>query len=92
MSLIKPMDFSNIKGIRDAINALMTGKVDRIEFSEIVNLRIARNEGGLSIVLTEGKAEVDIPGPFDPDIVEVTARNDRTGTISLTVHDIPFRW
>ena len=89
MSLIKPLDLRNFQ---EAIQAVLSGKVDRIEWTRTLNLRIDTDGTQASLKVTDGSVEVDIPGPWSPDLVEVTANQDGTGKISMSVQDVPFRW
>jgi hypothetical protein len=91
MSFIKPIDLRHLN-IREAIQAVISGRIERIEFSETVNLKLTHDGERAVLTVTDGTVEVDIPGPFDPDMIKVTAQNDGTGTLSLSVKDIPFRY
>lgn len=92
MPLIKPIDLSGIKNIREAIQAVISGRVERIEWTRSLNLKLDTDGKQGTLTVTDGSVEVDIPGPWSPDMVQVTANQDRTGTISLSMKDIPFRW
>lgn len=75
MSFIKPIDLSHLN-IREAIQAVISGKIERIEFSETVNLRLQRDGQKAVLTVTDGTVEVDIPGPISPDVLRVTAYDD----------------
>lgn len=75
MSLIKPIDLRHLN-IREAIQAVISGRVDRIEFSETVNLRLQHDGEKAILTVTDGTVEVDIPGPISPDVLRVTAFDD----------------
>ena len=91
MSFIKPVDLRHLN-IREAIQAVIDRKVDRIEWSESVNLKLDSDGKQATATVSDGKVEVDIPGAWSPDLIQVTANNDGTGTISLTIKDLDFRW
>lgn len=91
MSLIKPVDLRHMN-IREAIQAVIDRKVDRIEWSETVNVRLDSDGNRGTATITDGQVEIDIPGAWSPDLIQVTANNDGTGTISLTIKDVGFRW
>ena len=75
MSFIKPIDLRHLN-IREAIQAVISGKIERIEFSETVNLRLKRDGERAVLTITDGTVEVDIPGPISPDVLRVTAFDD----------------
>ena len=75
MPLIKPIDLRHLN-IREAIHAVISGQVDRIEFSETVNLRLQHDGEKAVLTVTDGTVEVDIPGPISPDVLKVTAFED----------------
>lgn len=89
MSIIKPIDMTSFQ---DAIEAVLSGKVDRIEWTRSLNLKIETDGTQATLKVTDGTVEVDIPGPWSPDMVEVTANRDGTGKIRMSVQGIPFRW
>ena len=75
MSFIKPIDLRHLN-IREAIQAVISGKIERIEFSETVNLRLKHDGEQAVLTITDGTVEVDIPGPISPDVLRVTAFDD----------------
>lgn len=75
MSFIKPIDLRHLN-IREAIQAVISGRVDRIEFSETVNLKLQHDGEKAVLTVTDGTVEVDIPGPISPDVLKVTAFED----------------
>ena len=75
MSIIKPIDLRHLN-IRDAIAAVRSGKVDRIEFTNMVNLKLEHDGVKAVLTVTDGTVEVNIPGPIDPDMLKVTAFED----------------
>lgn len=75
MSFIKPIDLRHLN-IREAIQAVIDGRVDRIEFSETVNLKLVHDGSKAVLTVTDGTVEVDIRGPISPDILKVTAFED----------------
>lgn len=62
--------------IREAIQAVISGKIERIEFSETVNLKLTHDGTQAVLTVTDGTIEVDIPGPISPDVLKVTAYDD----------------
>lgn len=75
VSFIKPIDLRSFN-IREAIQAVISGQIGRIEFSETVNLRLTHNGEQAILTVTDGTVEVDIPGPISPDVLRVTAFDD----------------
>lgn len=75
MSFIKPVDLRHLN-IRQAIQAVISGRIERIEFSETVSLKLKHNGEQAVLTVTDGTVEVDIPGPISPDVLRVTAYND----------------
>ena len=75
MSLIKPVDLRHMN-IREAIQAVISGKIERIEFSETVNLKLTHDGQKAVLTVNDGTVEVDIPGPISPDVLRVTAYDD----------------
>jgi len=75
MSFIKPVDLRHLN-IREAIHAVISGRIERIEFSETVNLRLNHDGEKAILTITDGTVEVDIPGPISPDVLRVTAFDD----------------
>jgi hypothetical protein len=76
MSLIKPIDLTGIQGIKDAIQAVISGRVDRIQWSETVNLKLTHDGTQAVLTVSDGTVEIDIPGPISPDVLRVTAFDD----------------
>ena len=72
---IKPIDLRSLN-IREAIQAVISGKIERIEFSETVNLKLTHDGTQAVLTVTDGMVEVDIPGPISPDVLRVTAYDD----------------
>ena len=72
---IKPIDLRSLN-IREAIQAVISGRIERIEFSETVNLKLTHDGSKAVLTVTDGTVEVDIPGPISPDVVRVTAFED----------------
>lgn len=72
---IKPIDLRHLN-IRAAIQAVISGRIERIEFSETVNLRLTHDGTQAVVTVTDGTVEVDIPGPISPDVLRVTAFGD----------------
>jgi hypothetical protein len=75
MSLLKPVDLRHLN-IREAIQAVISGKIERIEFSETVNLKLTHDGENAVLTVTNGTVEFDIPGPISPDVLRVTAYDD----------------
>ncbi len=75
MSFIKPVDLRHMN-IRQAIQAVISGRIERIEFSETVNLKLNHDGEQAVLTVTDGTVEVDIPGPISPDVLRVTAYDD----------------
>jgi putative transposon-encoded protein len=75
MSFIKPIDLRHLN-IREAIQAVISGRVERIEFSETVNLKLKHDGKQAVLTITDGAVEIDIPGPISPDVLRVTAFGD----------------
>ena len=72
---IKPIDLRHLN-IREAIQAVISGRIERIEFSETVNLKLRHDGEQAVLTVTDGTVEVDIPGPISPDVLRVTAFDD----------------
>jgi hypothetical protein len=75
MSLIKPVDLRHLN-IREAIQAVISGRIERIEWSETVNLKLKHDGEQAVLTVTDGTVEIDIPGPISPDVLRVTAYED----------------
>lgn len=87
MSLIKPIDMRGRAGLRKAIAAIITGKADRIEWTESLNLRITRDGESAEIKITDGAAEVNLRGLPNPDFVGVKLYHDHA-IVSLTLTNV----
>jgi hypothetical protein len=88
MSLIKPIDLTGIQGIKEAIQAVISGRVDRIQWSETVNLRIVRdNAGSAELIITDGKVEVSLKGLPDPDLISAKCFIDHA-IVSLSLTNV----
>ena len=72
---IKPIDLRSLN-IREAIQAVISGRIERIEFSDTVNLKLTHDGTQAVLTVTDGTVEVDIPGPISPDVLRVTAYDD----------------
>ena len=75
MSFIKPIDLRHLN-IREAIQAVISGRIERIEWSEAVNLKLTHDGTQAVLTITDGTVEIDIPGPISPDVLQVTAFED----------------
>ena len=75
MSFIKPVDLRHLN-IREAIQAVISGRIERIEFSETFNLKLKHDGERAVLTVTDGTVEIDIPGPISPDVLRVTAFDD----------------
>ena len=75
MSLIRPVDLRHMN-IREAIQAVISGRIERIEWSEAVNLKLKHDGEQAVLTVTDGTVEIDIPGPISPDVLRVTANED----------------
>ena len=85
MSLIKPIDMRGKSGLREAIAAVIAGKVDRIEWTDSINMRITRDdEGTAEIKITDGAAEVNLRGLPNPDFIGAQLHSDHA-IVSLTL-------
>ncbi len=87
MSLIKPIDMRGREGLRDAIEAIISGKVDRIEWTDNLNLRITRSGDSAEITITDGKAEVALKGLPDPDFISAKLHRDHA-IVSLSITNV----
>lgn len=87
MSLLKPIDLTKTQGIREAIAAVIDGKVGAVEFSEMINLRIVRGDNSAEVTLASGKAEYVIKGLPDPDILSVKCFRDHA-IVSLSITNV----
>ena len=86
MSLIKPIDMTGKSGLREAIQAIIDGRLDRIEWTDTINLRIVRDGAGTAeLRITDGKAEVSLRGLPDPDFISAKCHKDHAFvSLSLT--------
>jgi hypothetical protein len=75
MSLINPIDLRK-HNLREVVAAFISGKINRLEFSEAINLKIRRDGEKATLTITDGTVEVDLPGPIDPDVIKITAFYD----------------
>jgi hypothetical protein len=87
MSLIKPIDMRGKAGLREAIEAVIAGKADRIEWTETLNLRITRDGDSAEIKLTDGAAEVNLRGLPNPDFIGAKLFADHA-IVSLTLTNV----
>jgi hypothetical protein len=87
MSLIKPIDMRGRSGLREAVEAIIDGKIDRIEWSENVNLRITRDGDSAEIKITDGLAEVNLKGLPNPDFIMAKLHRDHA-IVSLTITNL----
>lgn len=87
MSLIKPIDMRGNAGLREAIEAVIAGKADRIEWTETLNLRITRDGDSAEIKITDGAAEVNLRGLPNPDFVGAKLFADHA-IVSLTLTNV----
>ena len=86
MSIIKPIDMRGRAGLREAIEAIISGKVDRVEWTDSLNLRITRDgDGTAEIKITDGNAEVNLRGLPNPDFIGAKLHaNHAIVSLSLT--------
>ena len=87
MSLIKPIDMRGKAGLREAIEAIIAGKADRIEWTETLNLRITRDGDSAEIKITDGAAEVNLRGLPNPDFIGAKLFADHA-IVSLTLTNV----
>lgn len=87
MSLLKPIDMTGKPSLRDAIKSLMAGKVGEIALTETVNVKIKRESGNVSLIITEGGAEVVLKGLPDPDILKAVCYENHA-IVSLRLTDV----
>jgi hypothetical protein len=88
MSLIKPIDMTGKSGLREAIQTIIDGKIDRIEWTDTINLRIVRdNAGTAELRITDGKAEVSLRGLPDPDFISAKCHRDHA-IVSLSLTNV----
>ena len=87
MPLIHPIDMRGRSGLREAIEAIISGKVDRIEWTDTLNLRITRDGDSAEIKITDGAAEVNLRGLPNPDFVGAKLYRDHA-IVSLTLTNV----
>jgi hypothetical protein len=88
MSLIKPIDMRGKSGLREAVQSIIDGKIDRIEWTDTINLRIVRdNAGSAELRITDGKAEVSLRGLPDPDFISAKLHQDHA-IVSLSLTNV----
>lgn len=87
MSLIKPINLRSVPNLREAIAAVIGGRIDRIEFSESLNLRIKRDGDSATIEITDGKVEIQLKGLPDPDVIGVKCFKDHA-IVSLRLTNV----
>jgi hypothetical protein len=87
MPLIKPIDMRGKAGLREAIEAIITGKADRIEWTDTINLRVTRDGESAEIKITDGAAEVNLRGLPNPDFVGAKLFSDHA-IVSLTLTNV----
>jgi hypothetical protein len=87
MSLIKPIDMRGNEGLRKAIQAVISGKSDRIEWSENLNMQIVRDGDSAEIRITGGTVEVALRGLPDPNILSARLHADHA-IVSLTLTNV----
>jgi hypothetical protein len=88
MSIIKPIDMRGRAGLREAIEAIISGKVDRIEWTDSINLRITRDDAGTAeIKITDGSAEVNLRGLPNPDFIGAKLHSDHA-IVSLSLVNV----
>jgi hypothetical protein len=87
MPLIHPIDMRGKAGLRESIAAIISGKVDRIEWTENLNLRITRDGESAEIKITDGAAEVNLRGLPNPDFVGAKLYPDHA-IVSLTLTNV----
>lgn len=87
MSILKPIDMTGKAGLREAIAAVISGKVDRIEWTENINLRIVRDGDSAEVKITDGNAEVSLRGLPDPDFIGAKCFRDHA-IVSLSLTNV----
>ena len=87
MSLIKPIDMRGKAGLREAIAAVIAGKIDRIEWTDSINLRVTRDGDSAEIKITHGAAEVNLRGLPNPDFIGAKLHSDHA-IVSLTLTNV----
>jgi hypothetical protein len=87
MSFIKPIDMRGKAGLREAIAAVIAGKIDRIEWTDSINLRVTRDGDSAEIKITDGTAEVNLRGLPNPDFIGAKLHSDHA-IVSLTLTNV----
>lgn len=87
MSLIKPIDMRGKAGLREAIEAIISGKVDRVEWTDNLNLRITRDGDKAELRITDGTVEVNLRGLPDPDVLSAELHRDHA-IVSLRLTNV----
>ena len=87
MSIIKPIDMRGKAGLREASEAIIAGKINRIEWTETLNLRITRDGDSAEITITDGSAEARINALLKPDIFSAKLYADHA-IVSLTLTNV----
>jgi hypothetical protein len=87
VSFIKPIDLRGNPALREAIAAVISGKVGRIEWTDNLNLRITKDGDSAEIKITEGKAEVALRGLPDPDFISAKLHHDHA-IVSLSITNV----
>ena len=75
MSFLKPIDLRHLD-CRKLIAAIISGRVDRVEFSPQLHFSLTHDGSQAVLTITDGVVESDLPGPIDPDILKVTLHHD----------------
>jgi len=87
MTLIRPIDMRGRAGLREAIAAIIAGKVDRVEWTDNLNLRITRDGDSAEVTITDGAAEVNLRGLPNPDFIGAKLHADHA-IVSLTLTNV----
>lgn len=75
-------------GLREAVQAIIDGKIGRIEWTDTINLKIVRdNAGTAELRITDGKAEASLRGLPDPDLISAKCYADHA-IVSLSLTDV----
>jgi hypothetical protein len=91
MSFIKPIDLTGNQALRNAVEALISGKASRLEWSEEINLKLKRENGRAVLTITSGSAEVVLRGLPDPDFVKAVVYPDHA-IVSLSLTDVRINY
>ena len=87
MSLIKPIDMRGRIGLREAIQSIIDGKFERIEWTDSINLKVTRDGDSAEIKITDGAAEVNLRGLPNPDFIGAKLHSDHA-IVSLTLTNV----